>query len=147
MIGFLRGVVGFAIGLVAGVMLTNVVLQNEAVRVWLINLDSLTVWLGTALIGALCATIAPRRFELPAGALSVLLGSVGGLLYFWSDMNFSLVNLGNLLTLGGSFLVSGFCLFIFAALGSWAVAGIRERIDENKESAGAGGQYPPRSYR
>lgn len=142
----MRVIVGLVIGTVAGTALTNVVLDNEEVRVWLVNLPSLAVWVGAVLAGVVAAAIAPRKFELPIAAFSVLLGGIVGLLWFGSSLSFSLANLGNLLSLGGAFLVGPFCLLIFAAIGGWIVGGIRSRMDENKGAA-AQGPYPPGPYR
>lgn len=145
----MRVLVGVVIGAVMGVVLTNVILENQAVRVWLINVPSLTVWVAALATGVGAAAASPRRFEVPIAALSVLLGSLGALLYAGSAVGFSLADLGTLATLVGDFLKSGFCLLVFAGIGGWIVAGIRSRIEENKDAgqARAGGQYPQGPYR
>lgn len=143
----MRVIVGLVIGAVAGVALTNVILDNDEVRVWLVNATSLLVWGGAVLAGVVAAAIAPRKFELPIAAFSVLFGSIVGLLWFGSSLSFSLANIGNILSLGGAFLISSFCLLIFAAIGGWIVGGVRSRMEENKGAGPAGGQYPQGPYR
>lgn len=139
----MRVIVGLVIGAVVGAVLTNVILDNDEVRVWLVNVASLSVWGGTILGGIAAAAAAPRKFELPVAAFSVLFGSVTGLLWLGSSLSFSLANLGNVLSLGGALLKSSFCLLIFAAIGGWIVGGIRSRMDENKAGVGASGPYRP----
>lgn len=143
----MRVLVGLVMGAAAGAVLTEVVLGNEAVRVWLVNPTSLLVWGGAILVGAVVAAVSPRRFELPVAAFSVLFGSLAGLLWFGSSQNFSLADPANALSFGGAFLKSGFCLLVFAAIGGWIVAGIRSRMEENRDEDALRGQYRARSHR
>lgn len=117
------------LGIIVGIALTRVILFNDFVRIWLINVPSLLVWGAAFVVGAIVATIAPYTFELSAPIVSIFAGSLIGIIAFGTGMNISLADQPTLLYILFAFLISGLCLMVLAALGGWLVAAIRTRTE------------------
>lgn len=129
---------GVALGVLAGVVLTRIVLLDEFARIWLINATWFLVWGGALALGVLAAIAVPRRFEVPVALLSVMAGSLGMVLWFAAfggTLAISLADVGTLSYVGRSFLISGLALGVVAGIGAWIVAGIRRRAEENENRA------------
>lgn len=126
-----RVVLAGFVGIVVGVALTRVILFNDFVRIWLINTPSLLVWGSAFVLGAVVAAIAPHTFELSAPIVSVLAGSLIGIIAFGTGMNISLADQPTLLYILFAFLVSGLCLVVLAALGGSLVGAVRSRTESN----------------
>lgn len=119
------------LGVVVGVTLTRVILFNEIVRIWLINVPSLLVWGAAFVVGVVVAAIAPHTFELSVPTVSVFAGSLIGIIAFGTGLNISLADQPTLVYILLAFLISGLCLMVLAALGGWLVAAIRTRTESS----------------
>ena len=112
-----RLLVAAVAGIVLGVVLTRLILYNDFIRIWLVNVPSLLVW-GSAFVGGLLVgLLAPPAREASTAAFSVFLGSVVGVVAFGLGLNFSLADEAVLTYLLTTLLISGLCLLILAALG------------------------------
>ncbi|MDP9458658.1 MAG: hypothetical protein M3Q60_23445 [Actinomycetota bacterium] len=137
---------GVLLAILAGVILTRIVLVDELARIWIINARWFLVWGGALVLGVVAAVAVPRRFEVPVALLGVMAGSAGIVLWFAAyggTTAISLSDVGTLSYVGRSFLISGLALGILAGIGAWIVAGIRRRAEENERRAYVGGPSEP----
>lgn len=119
------------LGVVVGLVLTRVILFNDFVRIWLINVPSLLVWGAAFVTGVIVAAIASYTFEFSAPTVSIFAGSLIGIIAFGTGLNISLADQPTLLYILSAFLISGLPLMVLAALGGWLVAAIRTRTEVN----------------
>jgi hypothetical protein len=129
---------GVLLAILAGVILTRIVLVDEDARIWIINARWFLVWGGALVLGVVAAVAVPRRFEVPVALLGVMAGSAGIVLWlaaYGGRAAISLSDVGTLSYVGRSFLISGLALGILAGIGAWIVAGIRRRAEENERRA------------
>ncbi len=73
---------GVLLAILAGVILTRIVLVDEFARIWIINARWFLVWGGALVLGVVAAVAVPRHFEVPVALLGVLAGSAGIVLWF-----------------------------------------------------------------
>lgn len=130
-----RLLIAVIVGTTVAVALTRVIILNDFVRMWLINVPSLLVWGAAFVAGILVALIAPQTFEVSAAIVSVLLGSIIGVIAFGTGMNVSLADESVLTYILTSLLISGLCLLILSGLGGWLVAAVRDRTDSDPFSS------------
>ncbi|PLS81806.1 MAG: hypothetical protein CYG60_25540 [Actinobacteria bacterium] len=139
---------GVLLAILAGVILTRIVLVDELARIWIINARWFLVWGGALVLGVVAAVAVPRRFEVPVALLGVMAGSAGIVLWFAAYGGTTAISLSDVGTLsyvgyvGRSFLISGLVLGILAGIGAWIVAGIRRRAEENERRAFGGPSEP-----
>lgn len=119
------------VGVVMGITLTRVILFNEFIRIWLINVPSLLVWGAAFATGVIVAAITPYTFEFSVPPVSVFAGSLIGIIAFGTGLNISLADQPTLTYILSAFLISGLSLIVLAALGGWLVAAIRSRTESN----------------
>lgn len=133
-----RLLVAAVVGIAAGVILTRVILYNDFIRIWLVNVPSLLVWGSAFAVGIVVGLVAPPMREASTAAISVLIGSVVGIVIFGLGLNFSLADETVLTYLFTTFLFSGICLLVLAALGGMLAGAIR---DSQQSGTSYGSRY------
>ncbi|MGB3633525.1 MAG: hypothetical protein WA982_05760 [Rubrobacteraceae bacterium] len=139
--------VAATVGIAVGVILTWQILFNDFIRIWLVNVPWLLVWGGAVVTGVVVGLLAPRGREASVPAISVLLGSVVGIIVFGIGLGFSLADEDVLTYLLSTLLISGVCLMILAALGGMFAAAIRDSQEDSANRRSRGAAYGRDSYR
>ena len=135
--------VAATVGAGAGVALTRLILFNDFIRIWLVNVPSLLVWGAAFAAGLVVGLVAPRGRETSTAAISMLVGSVSGIVIFGTGLGFSLADEAVLNYLLLTLLISGVCLLPLSALGGMLAGVIR---DSREDTAGRR-SYPATSGR
>lgn len=117
------------IGVAIGMILTRTIIVNDFIRIWLVNVPSLLVWASAFVAGIVVALIAPYGMEIWLAIVTMFMGSLVGVVIFGTGLNFSLADQSVLTYILTTLLISGVSLIVLAWLGSWAVAGVRNRQD------------------
>lgn len=131
-----RFIISTIIAIAASAALTRVILYNEWIRPWLINVPSLLTWGAAFLAGAIVALVAPRTFEVSIPAVGAFLGSLVGIIAFGTGMNISLADQGVLAYIGINALLSTLPVVVLASLGGWLVAALRDYQDQTSRPSG-----------
>lgn len=132
-----RLLVASIVGIAACVILTRLILFNDFVRIWLVNVPSLLVRGGALAAGIVVGLLAPRARETSTAAISMLVGSLAGIVLFGTGLGLSLADETVLDYLLLTLLVSGVCLLPLSALGGMLAAVIRD----SQEGSGDGAAY------
>lgn len=122
--------VAATVGIAAGVALTRLILFNDFIRIWLVNVPSLLVWGGAIAAGVVVGLLAPRTHEASTAAVSMLVGSLAGIVIFGIGLGFSLANEEVLAYLLHTLAISGVCLLVMAALGGMLAFVIRDSRED-----------------
>ena len=137
-----RLLVAAIVGITAGVILTRLILFNDFIRIWLVNVPSLLVWGAAFATGIVVGLLAPRFREASTAAISIFVGSLAGIVIFGTGLGFSLADETVLTYLLTTLLFSGACLLVLSALGGMLAAAVR---DSQEEGASYGSRYDRRN--
>ena len=136
-----RLLVASIVGASAGVALTRLILFNDYIRIWLINVPSLLVWGGALATGVVVGLLGPRTREASTAAISMLVVSVAGIVIFGTGLGFSLADESVLDYLLLTLLISGVCLLPLSALGGMLAAVIRDSQEDSAARRSPGPTY------